>query len=75
MKKLKRVLALVGVLMLLALYISTIFFAITDNSQTLDMFKAAVLATIVIPILLWSYTCVYKYVKKRYEEKKNKGKG
>lgn len=64
MKKVKRILALVGVILLLALYGSTMFFAITDNSDTMSMFKASVVATIVVPVLIWAYSFIFKLVKK-----------
>lgn len=64
MNKIKRILALVGVILLLALYGSTLFFAIFDNSDTMMMFKASIAATIIVPVVLWTYTLVYKLVKK-----------
>ena len=64
MKKGKRILALVGVILLLAMYASTVVFAIIDNSDSMMMFKASIAATIIIPVLLWAYTLVFKLVKK-----------
>ena len=64
MKKVKRILALIGVILLLAMYGSTLFFAIIDNSDSMMMFKASIAATIIIPVLLWAYTLVFKLVKK-----------
>lgn len=67
MKKVKRILALVGVIFILALYGSTMFFAVTDNSDTMSMFKASVAATIIIPVLLWTYSFIFKLLKKNDE--------
>lgn len=64
MKKTKRILALVGVILLVAMYGSTLLFAIIDNSDSMVMFKASIAATIIIPVLLWAYTLVFKLVKK-----------
>ena len=64
MKKIKRILALVGVILLVAMYGSTLVFAIIDNSDSMMMFKASIAATIIIPVLLWTYTLVFKLVKK-----------
>lgn len=64
MKKVKRILALIGVILLLAMYGSTLLFAIIDNSDSMSMFKASIAATIIIPVLLWAYTLVFKLVKK-----------
>ncbi len=74
MKKAKRILALVGVILILALYGSTMFFAITDNSDTMSMFKASVVATIVIPVLLWAYSFIFKLVKKDNEPQEEESK-
>ena len=68
MKKGKRILALLGVVLLLGLYGSTLVFAIIDNSDTMMMFKASVVATIMIPILIWTYTFIFKLIHKKDEE-------
>lgn len=63
MKKAKQIFALLGVILLLVLYGSTIYFALTDNSNSMRAFEASVVATILIPVLLWAYTFVYRMVK------------
>lgn len=60
MKKVKQILALGGVIFLVALYIITLVLAITDNSGTMNMFFASVVATILIPVLIWAYTLIYR---------------
>ena len=74
MKKVKRILALVGVILILALYGSTLFFAIMDNSETMSMFKASVAATIIIPVLLWAYSFIFKLVKKNDDSQDEESK-
>lgn len=63
MKKVRRTLALIGVALLVALYVSTLVFAITDHTETMGFFKASVAATILVPVLLWAYTLIYKLAK------------
>ena len=63
MKKTRRILAMIGVILLVILYLSTLVFAITDNTATMGYFKASVAATILIPVLLWAYTLIYKLAK------------
>ena len=46
MSKTKRILALLGVILLAALYLSTLFFAIFDSPNTMWLFKASIAATI-----------------------------
>lgn len=72
MNKVKRILALVGVVLLLALYGSTFVFAVIDNSDSMSMFKASVVATIIVPTLLWTYSFIFKLVKKNNENSENK---
>ena len=66
MKKVKQIIAILVVVLLLGLYVITLIMAITDNSSTMSMFEASVVATILIPVLLWIYTFIYKLLKKYY---------
>ena len=50
MSKTKRILALLGVILLAALYLSTLFFAIFDSPNTMWLFKASIAATILLPV-------------------------
>lgn len=68
MKKVRQILAIIGIVLLAVMYLSTIFFAIFDKSQTMGMFKASVGLTIVIPILIWLYTFLYKLISGHKDE-------
>ena len=72
MKKVKQILAILGVVLLLGLYVITLIMAITDNTSTLSMLEASVVATILIPILLWAYSFIYRLLKKYYGSDKGK---
>lgn len=63
MKKVKRIMAAVGAVLLIALYCSTLFFALTDHSETMGLLKASIACTILLPVLLYAYTLVYKMLK------------
>lgn len=65
MKKIKKILAMAGVVLLVGLYLATLICAITDQSQTMGMFKASVFASIIIPVLIWTYQFIYKLVTKK----------
>lgn len=71
MKKGQRILAILGIILLLVMYGSTLFFAITDNSDTMGLFRASIYTTIVVPVLIWAYTFIYKLIhgKKDDDEK------
>lgn len=60
MKKAKRVLALSGAVILGLLYILTLIFAIFDNPATMNLFKASVALTIIIPVLIYGYQLVFR---------------
>ena len=49
-----RVIAMVGIILLLALYIILIA-ALTTSPQTAGLFKACLGASILLPIVLWGY--------------------
>ncbi|MCD8216558.1 MAG: hypothetical protein LUD01_00665 [Clostridiales bacterium] len=76
MKKVKRIIAMIGVIALLALYVSTIVLAIIGSEQAMNLLKAAIYSTVVLPVLLWTYTFIYKLLKDHFstgneEERKN----
>ncbi len=53
MKKLKQILAILGIIALVSMYALTIFAALFDPTATLSYLAAAVAATILIPAILW----------------------
>jgi len=69
LKKIKRILAILGAIILAGLYISTIVCALSSNENYMDM--ASVYATVIIPVLIWAYSFVYKMVKKNHEQKED----
>ena len=60
MKKSKRILALAGAVILIALYISTLIFALIDHPAATDLLKASVAATILLPVLMYAFILVYR---------------
>ena len=74
MKKVKQILAILGVVLLLGLYVITLIMAVTDNTSTLSMLEASVVATILIPILMWAYSFIYRLLKKYYGSDKDENK-
>lgn len=65
MKKLQRILAGAGALLLLAMYGSTLVFALSGSPQAEDWLMASLYCTIVVPVLLYAYTLIYRYLKNR----------
>ncbi|MDY5845259.1 MAG: hypothetical protein SPJ92_01710 [Bariatricus sp.] len=64
MKKTKRILALIGAVLLILMYASTLFFAFTDSTQTQGFLKASIACTILVPVLLYAYMLVYRLMHK-----------
>ena len=60
MKKFKRFLALLGVILLDLLYLSTLIFALMDSELATGLFKVSVAGTILIPILLYGILLFYR---------------
>ena len=63
MKRVRQILAWIGIIVIVGLYVFTIVLGLFGNENTVDLLKAAVVATIVVPVLIWAYTFIYKLVK------------
>lgn len=65
MKKLQRILAMTGVILLLVLHGSTLFFALSNRPGADGWFKASIACTILVPVFLYANTLIYRYLKNR----------
>lgn len=68
MEKVKRILALTGVILLLAMYGATMIFALSDSPSSEGWFKASIFCTIAVPVVLYAYILIYKYLKNRNQK-------
>lgn len=71
MKKAEQILAIIGVILLVGLYVSTLVCALFGGDNFMDLLMASVYATFVIPVLIWAYTFFYKLIKKDDSEKED----
>lgn len=55
----KQVVALAGVVLLVAMYLITLIVAIFDPDTSGRLFQACLVATIAIPLLIWIYIWMY----------------
>lgn len=62
MKKIKRILAIGGVVILLGMYILTFISAMFATPNTHSLFFGSIAATIIIPIFIYAYTLIYRVV-------------
>lgn len=74
MKKVKQLLAIIGVIVLAGLYISTLVCALSASEQYMNMLMASVYATVIIPVLIWAYTFIYKLTRKNYSDEEDETK-
>lgn len=63
MKKTRQILAILGVILLVGLYLATLILAILGKNF-FPLFMAALFASMALPILIWLYNFIYKWVKK-----------
>lgn len=68
MKNMKRILAILGIFILAGLYLTSLVLALTSNEHTFDLFVASIAATVIIPILLWIYAAMYKFLTRHKED-------
>lgn len=68
MKKAKRILALAGVILLLAMYGSTMVFAFMNDPRAGDFLMASIYCTIAVPVLLYAMTLVTRRLKDKNRE-------
>lgn len=62
MKKSKRILALITAVLLIALYVSTLIFALIDHPICNDLLKISVAGTIVLPVLIYAYSLICRLI-------------
>ncbi len=55
----KQVVAIIGILLLVLMYLATLIAAIADSSASGRLFWICLYATVAIPLLVWVYTWMY----------------
>ena len=65
MKRLKQILALLGVILLAGMYICTLVFVLIGSPLADILFKVSILCTLAVPVLLYGYSLIYKVLKSR----------
>ncbi len=64
----KRIFALIGALLLLALYVSALIFAVIDHPASDDLLQAAILCTVAVPVMIYAMILVWRVLKKDSDE-------
>ena len=60
--KSKQILAIIGIIVVILLYISTLVFAVLGENF-IHWLMASVAATIMVPVLIWIYGVIYRLLK------------
>lgn len=55
----KQLVALIGVILLVALYIVTLLVAVFAPAEAKNLFQACLAATVFVPMLIWIYVWMY----------------
>ncbi len=71
MKKAKRIVAIIGVVLLVSIYVLTLVSALIDSPYSQPLFKASVFSSIAVPVFIYAVMLVYRLIKSKHEEKKN----
>ena len=64
----QRILAMIGVVCLVALYIVTLISAVFTTPATKGLFMACIFSTVAIPVMLYGYILVYRALKSKNED-------
>ena len=72
MKKVKQILAILGIVLILGINILLVVSAFGATEDNTNIFNAAIVTVILVPVLLWIYLYVFKLIKKNAEDKQAK---
>ena len=72
MKKAKQILAILGIVLILGINILLVVSAFGATEDNTNIFNAAIVTVILVPVLLWIYLYVFKLIKKNTEDKQAK---
>lgn len=61
MKRVQKILAIIGVVVLVGLYLATLLLAIFGSEKTMVMFRVAFGCSFLLPFLLYIYIAAYKW--------------
>lgn len=66
----KKITAIIGIVILCGLYIATLIAALFTSPQAPQLFKACVYATIAVPVMFYAYLLMYRILKKKADDSK-----
>ena len=63
MKKGKRILAIIGIVILVGMYVTTLIASIIQTEFAQSLFFASLYCTFIVPVVIYGYELIYKVVK------------
>lgn len=67
-QKIKRILALLAVIIIALLYLTTLVLSFFQSEQAGELLTISIVATVVIPVLLYIYLWLFRLIKGENEE-------
>ena len=71
MKKVRQILAIIGIIILVGMYIATLVCALSGSKNFMSMLMASIYTSMVIPVLIWALTFLYKLFNKDNSDTNN----
>ena len=68
MKKVKQILAILGIVLIIGVNILLLFAAGTASEDNMNVFNAAIVTVVVVPVMIWIYLYILKLIKKDDEK-------
>ncbi|MBE5949059.1 MAG: hypothetical protein E7261_08540 [Lachnospiraceae bacterium] len=68
MKLSKRIFAIIGIVLLIALFITTLVLAFVDPTADKSYFKAALFLCVVVPIMIYAYILTYRHMRDKKQK-------
>lgn len=62
--KIRRILAIIMIVLLAGMYVLTFILSITDHTETMGLFKASLACTFFFPITLYAFSLAYRVTHK-----------
>jgi hypothetical protein len=66
--KAKQILAILGIVILVGIYLTSLVFALIDHPQKSSLMQASLYATVVIPVLIYAFLFIGKLLRKDEED-------
>lgn len=72
MKKVRRILAIIGVAVLIGMYAMTLISALMSGPDTEYLFKASIFCTAVVPVMLYAFSLITRLFRDAFDKKDKK---